>query len=80
MARYVNEQQLAQWYGVITERERQTILSSLCESDRRKAFQYGVTVSWHLLPDYAKDLVATEHHAVHSPPAQNARAVHATHI
>lgn len=74
MARYANEKEIAQWYGVISESERQTILSALCEIDRRKAFQYGVTVSWHLLPDYAKDLVATEYHVVHFPPPPSATA------
>lgn len=69
MARFVNETEIAQWYCVIPEQQRQAILSALSEQDRRRAFQYGLSVSWHLLPDYAKDLVAMEYHAIRTTAA-----------
>ena len=72
MARFANEQDIFRWYGVISEQQRQTIFSALSEQGRRSAFQYGLSVSWHLLPDYAKDLVATEYHLIHAPEAATA--------
>ena len=53
-------QEIAQWYTLIDEKRRQAIFSALCESDRKQAFQYGLAVSWNMLPQYARDLVSAE--------------------
>lgn len=52
--------EIAQWYTLIDEKKRQCIFSALSESQRKQAFQYGLAVSWNLLPQYARDLVAAE--------------------
>jgi hypothetical protein len=53
-------QEVAQWYALINEGRRLEIFSALSESQRQAAFQYGLAVSWALLPQYARDLVTTE--------------------
>ena len=57
-----NETAIAQWYVLIAESQRASIFSALSESQRRLAFEYGLALSWHRLPPYARDLVRAEWH------------------
>jgi hypothetical protein len=64
--------EIAQWYTLIPESQRQTIFSALSESQRKQAFQYGLAVSWQILPQYARDLVTAEWW--NGQPSRNAAA------
>ena len=59
-ASWPDVQEIAQWYTLIDEKRRQAIFSALSTEQRRQAFQYGLAVSWNLLPEYARDLVRAE--------------------
>jgi hypothetical protein len=58
-----NSRQIQEWYSLISEQERGVIFSALSSSQRRQAFEYGLTVTWARLPQYAKALVTDEWHA-----------------
>jgi hypothetical protein len=57
-----DEPQIAAYYAASTEKKRQVILSGLPVNERVRAFEYGLTRSWHLLPPRARNLVAVEFH------------------
>lgn len=57
------EREIAQWYTLISEQLRQSIFSALSTSQRRQAIEYGLTLSWNRLPQYARALVVDEYHA-----------------
>jgi hypothetical protein len=58
-----NSGQIQQWYSLLSEHERHLIFAALSTFQRRSAFEYGLTVTWARLPQYARDLVTDEWHA-----------------